>query len=341
MRKALCAVSLLAIVTAASATVEIRIWTTNALPDKASSGPINFRISPTVYGPFTPFTVKDNGVPGTPQLYDVHRNHVSSSNPGSVLRYQPTAPIKEKFDPMQLPNVVEPVINTLVDPAKDVFIWAAFSGPGFGENELGDPVQLAPIKPLLGWENKGARVQGMHLALVTTGTLNVSPHWYQYENGSTSTTIDQTRWADTSDMTGPEVTLVGLGTGTPASTGWYAGATDERMQTWDLDTNLDTSGFALGNYGAGGVLLGAIKYNSGLGDLYVGVGRNGISTTGDAQDDPARYFAGSEGGQGIAAGNLPVGSPLRVGATPEASWIIPEPASVLLIALGALALRRR
>ncbi len=334
MKKVLCALTVLAVVATASATVEFRIWLTTASPDKAAGGQINFRAG---YGPFTPFAVKDNGAPGTPQLYDVHRNHISTSNPGSALRYQTTAPIKEKFDPKQIPAVVEPVINPAVDTAKDVYIWGAFCGPGFGEDELGNPVALAPIATGLGWENAGVRVQGLHLALHGTGTLSFEPHWYQYENGSSSTSIDETRWADTSDMTGPEATLVGLGTGTPASTGWYAGVTGERMQTWDTDLNLDPSGFALGVYGEGAILFGSVKYLGGFGDLYVALGRNGVSSTDDTGN---LYFAGSES-QGINAVKLAEGAPLRMGQTPEASWIVPEPASLLLVALGALALRRR
>jgi hypothetical protein len=307
MKKVLCALTVLAFVATAGAAVEMRFWLTAASPSAAEGGPITFRAG---YGPLTPYATASNDSGS----YDVQRNYVSTTNPGSVAT--------PKFAPAAIPDVVEPVG---LAPGTPVYLWAAFCGPG----------DVDPIKPGLGWETPDVRVQGLALSIQTTGSLVLAPHWYQYEIWSSSTTLSGVRWADSSDMSGgiaPDiVTLVGIGTGTPASTGWYAGTVTERMQTWALD-----SGWGGGDaYGAGAMLLAAFAA-SGQGSAYVGLDRNGISTT---DESGAIFFPGNEA-TGIAAGKLPAGTPLRVGQTPEATWI-PEPASMLLIALGALALRRR
>jgi len=354
MRKAFCVLTLLAIVAVASATVEVRIWLTDQTPVRGGTvepftGQVRFR---TGFGPFTPFTTRTN-VSGS---YDVHRNWVSANNLGSVNTFSTT---QDKFRPTQLPDVVEPGVGTGgIAPGKSVYIWAAFSGPGIGgeivgEDENGDPIieprPLAPIKPGIGWEVKGRRVQGFNLKLVTTGDLALTPHWYQYENGSTSTTVDELRWAETSDMTmntwtadpghpgrlvSDPVTMVGLGTGTPPATGWYAGDVTERMQTWALDTALGWQ-YAMGQYGAGGILLGAITATGG-GDAYISLGFNGIDAT---DPEGVMYFPGASN-TGIDAHVIDEGLPDRVPPTPQATWT-PEPASLLLLGLGVLALRRR
>ncbi len=299
----------LAVAATAYAEVEVRIWVTDEPPEASFGGPIAFTPG---YGPFTPFTVRDNGWPGYPQLYDVHRHHVDTGNPGSV-----TTP---KFTPAQIPQPEEPSLPGV--PGERLYIWGAFCGPGLAN----------PIKPGLGWEIRDVRVQGLNLRLVTTGNLILEPHWYQYEKGSTSTTTSETRWADTSDMTGHEVTVVGLGMGSPSSTGWYAGTTTERMQTWALDSAWGGSG----DYGAGGILLGAVKRVNGCGNLFIGLGRNGISST---DESGVIFFPGTEE-EGIVARVVPEGSPPRIGQTPEATWL-PEPAGLWLLAISVAALRRR
>jgi hypothetical protein len=183
MGKALCILACLAVAGAAYAEVEVRIWVTNEPPQASLGGPITFSSG---YGPFTAYATKTNGEGS----YDVHRNHVDAANPGSV-----TTP---KFTPAQIPQPVEPP-NLL--PGTPVYVWAAFCGDGWGKDLNGNPVRLDPLKPHLGWEKVGVRVRGLHLKLVTTGDLMLEPHWYQYENGSASTTVDETRWETASDMT--------------------------------------------------------------------------------------------------------------------------------------------
>jgi hypothetical protein len=308
MKKLLCALTVLAFVATAGAEVELRFWLTDVSPSAAAGGPITFE---TGYGPLTPFAAASNDSGN----YDIQRNYVSTTNPGSVRI--------PKFTPDGIPNVVEPA--ALAD-GTPVYLWAAFAGPG----------DVDPIKPGIGWEVPDVRVQGLALSIQTTGSLVLTPHWYQYEiYGGSPLALTGTRWADSSDMSGgiaPDiVTLVGLGTGTPASTGWNAGTVTERLQTWALD-----SAWGGGEgYGAGAILLAAFEA-TGLGSAFVGVDRNGISTT---DETGAIFYSGSET-VGIPAGKLDPGAPLRVGQTPEATWV-PEPASLLLVALGALALRRR
>jgi len=315
MKKALCVLTLLGIVVAASAETDVRLFLTTQPP------PVTFRAG---FGPFTPWQV--GGV--LPDTYDIHRNYVSATNPGSVGT--------PKFTNALLPLPVEPGVGppgSELPEGTPVYIWGVFAGPGYDpDGVLLDPPD--PTKPGVGYAQAGTRVQGLHIVLQTTDTLAVQPRWYQYVVG-TATAVSGLRWAETSDMSGTEVTMVGLGTGTPAATGWYAGdlgVTGERMQNWEVDP---FSG-GLGGYGWGGILLGAIT-TTGKGDLYIGLGYNGLNST-----DPAgevQYFAGTED-IGIHAGVLPQGSPTRMGQTPEARWI-PEPASLLLIGLGALVLRRR
>jgi hypothetical protein len=309
MGKTLSILVSLAVTAAAYAEVEVRIWVTTESPAKADGGPINFAPG---YGPFTPFTVQSNDY----GPHDVHRRYVSASDPSSVLSYEPGTPYIEKFSPEQIPDVVEPGVGDAPDleAGTPVYIWAAFCGPG----------DVDPIKPLLGWETPDVRVQGINLKLVTTGSLVLDPHWYQYEHSTWGH-----RWAVASDMSGDEVTLIGL---VAPAFGWYAGAVSERMQTWALDS-VYGGGDA---YGAGGILLGAIRYVGGAGDLYVGLGHNGMSCT----DETGAIFLPGTENVGIVANKIPDGSPPRIGQTPEATWI-PEPASLSLLGLTALALRRR
>ena len=305
MRRALCAVSLLGLVVAASAEVEVRFWVTTQPPNTGDGGNIAFRPG---YGPFTPYA----GGMNYEGYYYIHRNYVSSSNPGSVAT--------PKFAASDLPDVVEP---RDLPAGMPVYLWAGFCGPGDAD----------PIQPLLGWEDAGVRVGAMNLRLVTTGTLTVSPIWYQYEiwTGSPPNRVG-TRWVTSSDMSGNMVTMVALS----SATGWGADSVIERMQTAVSDEGYG----GYGSYYAGGILLGVIQHTGGEGDLYIGMGYKGLwSPTG-----VVTYFPGTELTGITGTTVFDTNAPPRIGQTPEATWYnpeAPEPVSLALLALGALILRRR
>jgi hypothetical protein len=304
----------LAIVAVASATVEVRIWLTTE--DPATHG-VTFVDG---YGPFTPFTTgySDWGDP-----YAIHQNFVPGDPdlqipeiPGSTdlpkfRAYDFTQPAGSRT---QIPDVVAP---TGLLPGTPVYIWAAFCG-----TVAGNP---APPKPLLGWESNGAKVQGMHLVLDHPASLHLDPLWYQSQSPTFddfgNVVIAQRRWEEPSDMTGDVVILVGI-----ESEGWVAGAALDNLQSFGKRTATATNG-------EGAILLGAIAA-SGFGDLKIGLGFNGMAST---DETGMIYFPGTET-TGIPAGVSP--DLLRVGQTPEATWV-PEPAALWMLGLSLVAVRRR
>jgi hypothetical protein len=283
MRKTLCILSWLALGICASAAVEVRFWVTTEPPDSPAGGNMTFW---TGYGPFTAYGTGGNFY----GAYDIHRNYVSVSNPGSVAT--------PKFTVADIPDVVEP---RDLPPGTPVYLWAAFCGPG----------DVAPIKPLLGWEyGHTTAVQALHLRLVTTGTLTVSPTWYQYETWDGSPP-ERTggRWAEDSDMSGGDALMVSI-----FDLGWGWGCSDqaERMQTAVSDEGYGGEGM----YYAGGILLGAIEQVSGSGELFIGLGYKGIYSP----NGSVEFFPGTEL-DGIPAGTYGRYSPPRTGQTPEATWV--------------------
>jgi hypothetical protein len=287
MRKALCVLSVLAIVAIASAEVDVRIWVTTQDPTLTG-----LAFMPG-YGPFTPFAVESNGNGS----FDAHRTGFTTPPPQTGSLDGDTSAI----DVTKL-NVEEPMGLPLGTP---VYLWAGFANPTAG------------FPNLLGAVPAGTKIQGMHLELITTGAVTLDPHWYQiHDIGGT------TRWETTSDMSGNTVTMVGIN-----SPAWQNSA---------VATDLMQATLTISRQTGGAILLGAIK-PTGAGELKIGLGFNGIAS--NVAGTTVTYFPGTETA-GIAAGVVAETEPPRVGATVQASWI-PEPASALLIALGALVLRRR
>jgi hypothetical protein len=206
------------------------------------------------------------------------------------------------FSPLNL-TVEEPMGLPEGTP---VYVWATFAGAATG------------FPAGMGAAPAGTKINGLNLTLVTTGSLVAEPHWYQVQDiGGT------VRWETTSDLSGNTVTMVGVN-----SWGW---------QNTAIATDPLQNALIISRQNGGSILLGAI-YVIGGGDLYVGLEYNGLSSNLQTGGEVV-YFPGTET-VGIPAGTQPQGMPARIGGTPEASWI-PEPASLLLIGLGALILRRR
>jgi len=126
--------------------IEVRIWVTTEPPNTAAGGNIVFRPG---YGPRTPYATGSNDSGD----YAIHQNAVPDEEiPGSVAEqfwaYDRLSGV------CNIPDVVAP---TDLAEGTPVYIWAAFCG-----TVVGNP---APPKPLLGWENAGAKITGVHLVL--------------------------------------------------------------------------------------------------------------------------------------------------------------------------------
>jgi hypothetical protein len=233
------------------------------------------------YGPFTPYATGTNGS----GAYDVHQTGYLSPPPQEGSVNGDTAgfpPPPFLIDPLSV-TVEEP---TGLTPGTPVYIWAGFCGAPLSTN------------PLLGTAANGTKINGLHLTLVTTGTLAATPDWYQVQDiGGT------VRWETSSDMTGNTVTLVGVN-----SWGWQNGG---------VGADLLQAPLTVGRNSGGVILLGAINV-TGVGDMYVGLGYDGISSNLETGGNVV-YYPGTET-VGIPAGTEDEESEPRVGETPQATW---------------------
>jgi hypothetical protein len=299
MKKALCVLTLLGLVAAVSAEVDVRIWLSTQRPDEVGI------VWMPGYGPFTPYATVHNDSGD----YDAHQTGYLLPPPQAGSVNGDSA----GFPPP--PFLLNPASLTVQAPTglpqgTPVYIYAAFAGTG-----------TAGYPDGMGTAPTGTKINGMNITLVTTGSLALDPHWYQVVDPISSAPY---RWESTSDMTGATVTLVGVN-----ATGWQNGNVGV--------TDLLQAPLTVGRTTGGAILLGAINATGG-GGVQVGLEYNGMSSNLSTGGEVV-YFPGTET-MGIAAGTVPQGTAPRVGATVQASWI-PEPASVLLIGLGALLLRRR
>jgi hypothetical protein len=133
------------------------------------------------------------------------------------------------------------------------------------------------------------------------------------------------RWEYSSDFGGTDgfflvaVTRYGLGGMLPADFGvWPA----------DIYSYVPTMGSGPLKYWLGNITLAC----DAPGELYFGVGTEGIARQGGDVDSDLIYFGSAEGMRGDAFAEFP---------TVPLLTCIPEPASLLLLALAGLALRRR
>ncbi len=166
----------------------------------------------------------------------------------------------------------------------------------------------------------GSAIRGLNLQVVTTGSVTATSAWVQWRAGTAPT--NNYRWEAASDFSGPEVTFLG-GLG-GAGRGW-------QLQTGSSDRLDDfTVTDAKAGLGNGEILLGYIRAEGGVGSIQLRLGVNGVNHadgTRVAFGDGTAYIPGGTGAAGRGYGDQAI--------------IVPEPATLALLALAGLAIRRR
>jgi hypothetical protein len=167
------------------------------------------------------------------------------------------------------------------------------------------------------------RVRGMNLQVLVTGDLSVNYIWYNWDSRAIL------RWAPGSDLAGSEVTMAASLDG--VGSGWINGPTfdpRDRLDAYSITPTIEDP--IKGDvYGQGAILLGKIGWVDGAGELMLRLGSNGIATTTGTQVALGTGTTFIDGG---------VGAPGR-GYGIQGRFI-PEPATLVLLALGAPFLRR-
>ncbi len=176
--------------------------------------------------------------------------------------------------------------------------------------------------------SEGIRVRGMNLQALTSGNLTVNYTWYNWRNPASGSVI-VSRWESVADLEGSEVFLT-ASLDFPAL-GWFNGPTDglrDRLDAYPIAPTIDDPN--RGRLGQGAILLGKISWTGGAGDLMLRLGANGVNTA-----------AGTEIALGSSTTFISGGAGLSGRGYGVQGRFIPEPATLTLLALGALAARRR
>jgi hypothetical protein len=166
---------------------------------------------------------------------------------------------------------------------------------------------------------------GIAVDYMATGGVTVVDSLMNNDDHNPSPLQTAYRWEDSSDFGGTDgfflvaVTRFGLGGLLPAD----VGGTPPDMYAYTPEIGVSGIKYWLGN-----ITLAC----DAPGDLYFGVGSGGIARQGGDVDTDLVYFGSADGMRGDAFGEF---------ASAPMLTCIPEPASLLLLGLAGLVLRRR
>ncbi len=175
---------------------------------------------------------------------------------------------------------------------------------------------------------KGRKVQGLALNIALEGGLTADTVWYQFSGNPVDDSV--LRWDAGSDFAGPKCKLLGV-----AGTGWL-----------NDDTTFDTGDLyvpATAFTGQGSVLLGAVIPTGGTtGEVFIELAYDGLSVAGSGNTSTVYFGLDTEGiDGGVDYDGGPDATRRGPDGIAEGVVIVPEPASLLLIGLAGLLIRRR